>query len=236
MSVKIYTCAFHSDVYIDEAKLCIEALRKNGKFKGEIYLLTDMNVSITGVNVIKAKSNSIADSAAFRLKIFDYVIFDTSDIVIYLDTDIVTLRELPNFNYINNKVNVYGYNGVHGFSARKQIEKSFAGHLTSDINIVNKYPFCTGLLIFRATDNIKSLFQETYELFKENEKIKNINACWEQPMLNLVLAKNDMYEISLNEYVHEERTRTPIKDTIVFNHLCGMRGPTRKNIMKKYIS
>ena len=91
------------------------------------------------------------------------------------------------------------------------------------------------MLIFRPTAKIEVLFKESYQLFKYIEKIKNLNGCWEQPMLNLVLAKHDMYEISLNEFVHEERTRTPIKDTVIFNHLCGMRGPLRKNIMKKYI-
>lgn len=234
MAVKIYTCAFRSNIYIDEAKLCIEALRKNGKFQGEIFLLTDLNVNISGVNVIKAECRSISDSAAFRLKIFDYVKFHQDDIVIYMDTDVVTLKRLPNFTIHDNKVHVYGYNGEH-FPKRKQIEKSFAGHITNDVNIVNMYPFCTGILVFKPSKNIESLFKEAYQLFEYHEKMNNINDCWEQPMLNLVLARNDMYEISLNEFVHEQRTNKAIRDSVVFNHLCGMRGPSRRNIMSSYI-
>ena len=143
-----------------------------------------------------------------------------------MDTDVVTLKRLPNFTINDDKVHVYGYNGEH-FPKRKQdarvdlyescravncTTKPFAGHITNDVNIVNMHPFCAGILVFKPTKNIESLFKEAYQLFEYHEKMNNINDCWEQPMLNLVLARNDMYEISLNEFVHEQRTNKAIRD------------------------
>jgi hypothetical protein len=62
-----------------------------------------------------------------------------------------------------------------------------------------------------------------------------INGCWEQPALCFTLIETDMYNISLNNLVYEERTKTKPSNSAVFNHFCGLRGPIRYTNMKKYI-
>jgi len=49
------------------------------------------------------------------------------------------------------------------------------------------------------------------------------------------LIEQDMYDISLNESVYEERTRGAIHDAHTFNHFCGSRGNTRYMHMKQYL-
>ena len=44
-----------------------------------------------------------------------------------------------------------------------------------------------------------------------------------------------MYDISLNDFVYEERDRAMIKDSHIFNHFCGLRGYSRYINMKKYV-
>ena len=67
MSVKIYTCAFHSDIYIDEAKLCIEALKKNGKFIFTVFEAKQKDIELNSF-LLYSHSNNYITSLADRLK------------------------------------------------------------------------------------------------------------------------------------------------------------------------
>jgi quinolinate synthase len=40
-----------------------------------------------------------------------------------------------------------------------------------------------------------------------------VNNCWEQPALCFILIEQDMYDISLNDFIYEERNKTKIKDS-----------------------
>jgi lipopolysaccharide biosynthesis glycosyltransferase len=228
--LKIYTCAFRNQCYLEEAKVCIESLRTNGQFQGPIYLLTDMEVTIPNVEVIKTNCTSVELSAAYRIKVFDYIKeYDSNDIFLYLDTDIVTLKPLPSFNDIDDKVNVYGY------SWRKQAEHSFSGFLTNDPHFTEKNATSSGVLLFRPSLKVKKIFDEIYELYYGLIQRGHINAMWEQPSICFKLIEHDMLNSSLNDYVYEERSKKPITEQHIFNHFCGMRGDDRYKKMKKYL-
>ena len=229
-------CAFKSEAYLNEAKICIRTLREAGNFTGDIYLFTDLISNLKNVNVVNIECSDIYNAAAMRLKYFEYVKTQASDIILYLDTDILILKNLPDLGYIDDKVHVYGYNGEFGWTKRLQAESSFAGHLINDTNITEQHPFCSGILLFRPTSIIENLFSTVCEYYNDQIKNNRVNSCWEQPALNLVLCKHNMFEISLNRYVHEERNKKPIHESVVFNHFCGMRGAGRASLMNKYIN
>lgn len=235
-NLKVYICAFKSEAYLHEAKICIKTLREAGKFTGEIYLFTDLISNLKNVNIVNIECSDIYNAAAMRLKFFEHVNTRASDIILYLDTDIMILKNLPDFKYIDDRVHVYGYNGEFGRAKRFQTESSFAGYLTNDINISEQHPFCSGILLFRPTNIIKNLFSTVCEHYNNQIKNNRVNSCWEQPALNLVLCEHNMYKISLNKYVHEERDKKPIHESVVFNHFCGMRGTRRASLMNKYIN
>jgi lipopolysaccharide biosynthesis glycosyltransferase len=218
--------------YIEEAKICIQSIRKNGCFNGEIYLFTDINTTIENVNVIKITDvKNVYDSASYRTRILEHNIFNNNDIILYLDTDIVVLQPIDILlNIVNDKICVYGYPN------RLQNETSFAGLITKDINIINKPAFCSGILLFKVSDNIKNIFNQIWNYYQEQIKNNNVNSCWEQPVLCYILIKYNIYDILLNEYVYEERQHNKITEKILFNHFCGIRGPDRKKKMKKYIN
>lgn len=228
--LKVYLCAFIKKEYIEEAKICIQSLRKNGCFNGPIYLFTDMDISISGIEVIKVKCQSVFLSASFRTRLFEYIKdFSDDDIFLYLDTDIVILKPLPSFDDIGEKIQTYGY------PLRTQKEQSFAGFITNDINYTSKTAICSGILLFRPSLKVKKVFDDTYKLYNILIINKKINGCWEQPALCYTLIKHDMYDISLNNYVYEERTKSKITDLQIFNHFCGLRGLERYKKMKKYL-
>ena len=235
--LRIYMCAFKKECYIKEAQICITSLRTKGQFKGPIYLFTDMDVVLTNINIIKVKCESIPLSAGFRTQVFNYIKdYDCNDIFLYLDTDIVILKPLPDFNFIGNKIQVYGYpiGGSVG-PAKTQVVHSFSGFITNNPHYTKQVAICSGILLFRPSLKVKTVFDETYELYKELIKKKKINLCWEQPSLCFKLIEHDMFTISLNEYVYEERFKKPITDLHIFNHFCGMRGNTRYIKMKEYL-
>jgi hypothetical protein len=228
--LKIYLCAFLNKIYIEEAKVCIESIRTNGCFKGTIYLFTDMDVFIEGVEIIKTTCASIQLSACYRTRLFDHIKdISKDDIFLYLDTDIVVLKPLPSFDHIGDKIHVYGY------PSRRQKEPSFSGFITDDINYTSQTAICSGILLFRPSPKVKKVFDDIYKLYMDLIKKNKINACWEQPALCYILIEQDMYDISLSEYVYEERTKSKITDLQVFNHFCGMGGDSRYNNMKKYL-
>ena len=114
--LKIYICACKNKFYLKEAKICIDSIRKNGQFNGLIYLLTDipqfikeLEFNLTNLEVIKVNCKTNKLSAALRTQIFNYIEnYDHNDIFLYLDTDIVIVKPLPTFDYIDDKYESYG--------------------------------------------------------------------------------------------------------------------------------
>ena len=230
--LKVYLCAFKQRCYLEEAKICIRSLRTNGMFKGPVYLFTDMeDDTLSDVEVIKTSCECIPLAASFRVRLFYYIKnINKNDIFLYLDTDIVVLKPLPSFDTIDNKIQVYGY------TSRNQNEPSFSGFITEDPYFTSKMAICSGILLFRPSVEVIKVFDEIYEMYQKLIKENKINACWEQPSLCYKLIEHDCYVVSLNDYVHEERRNTPLKDTVVFNHFCGLRGETRYAKMNHYLS
>lgn len=235
--LKIYTCAFLNENYLNEAKISIESLRTNGAFDGPIYLITDMSCSIDGVNVIYASCPDVPTSSAFKLKVFEYIKdFSDDDIVLYLDTDIVLLKPIPSFNDIDDKINFYEY------PSQKQNLIYFAGFITEDPEIISKQAFSAGLFVFRPSEAVKDTFSKAFSLFSDLNKKGKINGCWEQPALCYTVIKENMYTLSLTPYIYEERWKDWYiapdgrpKESHIFNHFCALRGVNRQTEMKKYL-
>jgi hypothetical protein len=228
MVLKIYLCAFLKKEYVEEARVCIESIRTKGLFTGPIYLFTDMNVEIEGVIILKATCTSVPLAASYRTRLFDHIHdFSKDDVVLYLDTDIIVMKPLPTFDTIGDKIQVYSY------TDKTQEHEHFCGFITDDRNYIRKPAICSGILLFRPTDKIRNLFDETYELYQQLIKRQKINACWEQPALCFKLIEHDLYTISLNDLVHEERWEKKIEDSVIFNHFCGLRALDRYKKMKK---
>jgi hypothetical protein len=228
--LKVYLCAFLNQVYIEEARICIESLRINGCFSGPIYLFTDHDVEITGVEIIKVECESVPLSASFRTRLFEYINdFTIDDIFLYLDTDIVILKSLPSFDSISEKIHVYGY------PSRTQEGNNFSGFITDDLKYTSATAINSGILLFRPSEKVKEVFNDTYDLYKKLILEGKLNSCWEQPALCFMLIKQDMCDISLNKLVCEERALPKNIDSCIFNHFCGLRGKFRYISMKKYL-
>lgn len=237
-NLHIIQCCFFKDNYYKEAILSIKSIRNNGKFNGKISLICDklvinhasifhdLNVNIKIVDDCK----NIASSSGYRLKMIDTLNLQYNENILYLDTDIMILKPiiLPK---LNNKVNGYGPSNT------TQNTKSYAGLLTKDHNILKMPALNAGILYFNPNNKIHTCFKNAWNNLQKN--IKKVTDVWEQPYLNLELCKNNLYTLSLNDIVFEERwikeKNMLCKDNYIFNHFCGLRGDTRKIKMEKYL-
>lgn len=234
--MRVVYCAFNKQNYIDEAIVSITSLRERGRFFGNVSLITNLNIDKNvkqnlNLDVIFTEEfNSTELSAGARLKIFDLIKFNENEIIMYLDTDIVLLKNLPDFSNITNKFYVYGY------PHRTQKDKSFAGLLTTEINILKQQSINTGILIFRNNilnrNVLKNSWNKYYQDIKNNVKI---SSKWEQPYLCYELCKSGLYEHKLNSIVGEEREKENINSKTVFIHFCTLRGIERVKLMRKYL-
>lgn len=221
-------CAFLTSHYIEEAKLCINSIRTYGCFQGPIYLFTDKDVKIPSVNVIHVPCSSVEESAVIRTRVFEYMKYTSDDIFLYMDTDILCIKPIPSFDTLDEKIHVYGYPN------KTQKEESFCGFLTNDERYISKPSISSGILLFRPSEKVKQVFDETYKMYTQLILDKKINGCWEQPALCYQLITYDMYSITLNEYVYEPRTRKNHTEDTLFVHFCGLRSVRRFQQMKSY--
>ncbi|ADO67315.1 hypothetical protein crov282 [Cafeteria roenbergensis virus] len=233
--MKIIYCAFNKLSYLQEAFVSIQSLRKYGKYQNIIYLITNLNVKQSIIKTLNLcifftnKFNSVQLAAGARLKILELIPFENDEICVYLDTDIIILKEL-NIPTVTNKFMVYGYPN------RTQKDKSFAGLLTNNHYIINQPSINTGILIFKNNIINRKILTEAWNYYF-NDIINNIKISnkWEQPYLCYKLCEYNNYEHKLNNIVGEERNLNTINNKTIFNHFCTLRGDNRINLMKKYL-
>ena len=237
--LRIVLCAFFKQTYIDQAKLCIKSIRENGDFSGQIDLITNIDCNIDNINIIKVYDcKDINDAFAYRLKMLDILDWKETDIFLYLDTDIIVMKRLLNLKYNNEKVNVY----THKTAPKNQDNNWYAGLLTKDQKILKQKPFCSGILLFEPSNKIKQIYKEIWNLFQNDKKYNKKNLEFgDQPYINYKLCQHNLYDISLNNVVFDERTKynnlkLNVNNSHIFNHFCGYKGDDVINLMKKYIN
>lgn len=244
--LRIVLLAFTEDHYIQEATICIESLRKNGRFIGLIDLITNcphasfpqyLEVHVHHVDDV----DNVMKAAGYRLRILEILQWHPEDIFLYLDTDIVCMKDMSVFNdftkTIDGQLHVYGYE----HQGRTQAHENMAGFLTSESDILQQTAWCSGILLFRPTDDIRKALLDTWDMYTDHmNKGKHINSCWEQPFICLVFCSLRLCSITLTKFVMEERHKAvgfyaKIDDCCVFNHFCGLRGKNRQSLMRKYV-
>lgn len=207
--MKIIYCAYGNN-YLTEAKVAIESLSAYNDYPVELI----------------GDYNSVEESAGGKLRILEDIPHEENEIMLYLDTDIVTLGAIPVIDP-KDKICMYGYPN------RSNAEGSFAGFISTDKDILSKQPVNGGMMLFRATKSNRELFSHIYNQYINGKK----NSCWEQPYLNYWLHKTRKVNINLNDYVFEYRyQKTQSNEKQVFCHFCGLRTAGRVEMMRDLLN
>lgn len=250
--IRIVMCCFMNRDYLEEANLSIQSIRRVGKFQGKITLITDfadvhMNEYDIDIHVVPPVER-IEMGAGYRLKMLDLLNWESSDIFLYLDTDVLCVNDMKFFiNHamnIDDKLHVYGLDEL-GFTQRTHPASGhFASSLTNDPKICNQPAWSSGILLFRPSQKMMDAFCQTHSMytnFLSNHPMYTNE--WEQRFLCYIFCDMEYYNISLNPFVCEEYYRYPASYTfgkrpgnhLVLNHFCGLRGHRRKQLMQHYL-
>ena len=247
--LRIVFCCFSHDDFLQEAFISIESLRCIGKFKGNITLVTEFtnvqNKMIDDIIIVETPTNKDLGPAT-RLRILDLINYNSNDVILYLDTDVLCVGEMDFFvefcKTIDDDLQVYGYEET----SRKQSGKTFALRYTNDKSILDQVAWCSGILLFRPSIIIKETFQKAYTHYENHLKTCGDDDMWEQPSLCLKFCENRRYKTTLDPFVYEERMshtnfqgKSPsLHPNInpVFNHFFGSRGPDRNKNMRKILN
>jgi hypothetical protein len=206
----------------------IESMGKNHHYHmikdGKFALLPEFEQSTRH----SAEATTPHEASALKLKIIDIIKPKEGELVLFLDTDVLMVRPLPDLEP-KDKIMVYGYPN------RSQAEPSFAGFL---LNEPRHRPFLrehiginAGILLFRNVEPVRQLFKMAHLEFTEDMERGKVSPCWEQPYLCRELIETERYDTSLTPYVTEARS-SGITENTVFHHYCGLRGLDRANLMR----
>jgi len=198
--VLVYMVVFHNRFYLNLLRLMMATVRLNvsnlekytflvmtsADFKSEVDAISALVGIPIRVHVLDI--HSFFHSAAAKCRIYEYPAIDEFSKVIYLDTDILIekdigdiLADLP----AEDKVyaiedGVLSHPGNGGWYFTPETCAS-----PEDTPAVN-----TGVLAFRNTPHIRSVFEECCEfMFSEEKKGGDMPCCLEQPFINFIFYK-----------------------------------------------
>lgn len=249
--LRIVMCCFINPNYLEETKVSIKSIREVGKFNGRITLLTDFtDVELKEYDVdihLVPPLESVDVAAGYRLKVVELLDWDPRDIFLYLDTDILCVKNMQSFVdhavKIDNRLHVYGFNELGLTQGNHPFPQYYGGSLTSDPHILNQPAWCSGILLFRPSSDIASNFKQAYSDYVNYvPKTKMDVPPWEQPFLCYTFGLTNMYTISLNTFVSEERYNhkrrcaKPPGENATFHHFNGYRSQHRTHMMKQRLA
>lgn len=232
----IYICVFFNKDYIKLLDLLIKSLHTNGninKQTTDILIVSSSAFKPLIENIASQYAfsfkyciltiSTLFESASARLKLFNYNDIDLSlyEKILYLDTDILINNDLNtifNLDIDSNKIyaleegNIgHEYWGGQFFNFTKYNRNTLA--------------FSSGILYFKNTPEIKSLFDKILNHIKDfiSSKQYSIPICLEQPFIVYNSIINEQYNNTLmKSYI--ENNPSIVKENIIIYHFPGGPG------------
>lgn len=186
-----------------------------------------------------------------KLSIFDYQIIHQYKNVLYIDLDVLCLK---NINELFNEFDIY-YENIQYPQKNELLYVSKESNKTEDHILKwwsmedythndleffkNKqiYPFNAGIFAFKTTHSMKTHFQNVWEMIKESIK-NNKLYFYEQAYMNVYFNRRNL--ICSQFFNIDNYVLSPTKDVLYQNkiiHFCGSPGNAnyKNEIMKDYI-
>lgn len=242
----IYSCVFGDKSYLKIFELLLKSLVLFGninknitylvycsfEFKSkieELLNLFDINHFIECVEI-----EEIFDMAAYRLNIFSFNNINLFSKILYLDTDVLIIKDINEIFNMNIENKLY---------AKKEVWTTECGEHGSELfkeNNPKVESFCSGVMFFNNCNEIRYLFSETIKHIDKDKKENNLKIIptgLEQPYIVYNSIINNLYinESDINHYVNNFYN---LKDNIytlnIIMHVVGKTGwgSYKQNTMK----
>lgn len=204
----IYICVFHKENYINLLKLLITSISVKANIDKEttdILIMTSPSFHPLIVKKLEDFNlplhyyildlHSLFDAACSRLNIFNYENIHKYNKILYLDTDILLNSDVNIlFNLELSSEKLYALEeGNIGSTSKGAVFFDFTKY---DINLS---AFTSGILLFKNSDCMKSLFNTIqshivdYVYINKNE----IPPCYDQPFIVYNAISQDKYDIQI---------------------------------------
>jgi len=242
----LYMGTFLKEEYLAMLRLLLQTIIQYTNLEGiDILIITsherkeavqtianDLNISLRTMiveNVIAARDASIA-----KLNIFDYEHIDDYGKILYLDTDMLTQKDLSPIFKLPIENRTY-------FVGEGTIEDDFHGSWFFDLTQMDRtiVGMNGGAFFFPNTPEIKTLFQicRDHIALHKNHSFPNPE-CFEQPYLNYHFIGSGYYNSTvLSEYIQLSLNNPTIKPNTSIIHFAGNQENVQNKIirMKDYI-
>jgi lipopolysaccharide biosynthesis glycosyltransferase len=242
----LYMGVFLKEEYLAMLRLLLQTIIQYTNLEGiDILIITsherkeavqtianDLNISLRTMiveNVIAARDASIA-----KLNIFDYEHIDDYGKILYLDTDMLTQKDLSPIFKLPIENRTY-------FVGEGTIEDDFHGSWFFDLTQMDRtiVGMNGGGFFFPNTPEIKTLFQicRDHIVLHKNQSFPKPE-CFEQPYLNYHFIRSGYYNSTvLSEYIQLSLHNPTIKPNTSIIHFAGNQENVQNKIirMKDYI-
>lgn len=230
----IYICIFYQENYIELLKLLITSMSANAninKDTTEILLITSpsfkplIEKKLEGfdlpIRYYILDLHTIFEAACSRLEIFNYIEIDKYHNILYLDTDILLnsdVNVLFNLDLASDKLYVLE-EGTIG-------HEYWGGESFYDFTIHNKNTtaFTSGILLFKNSESMKSLFDsiKSHIIDHVYTKKNSIPGCLDQPFFVYNAITQNKYDNQLlKKYLENNPSRVNV-DKIVYHFPGGI--------------
>lgn len=241
----IYSCIFGDKSYLKIFELLLKSLALFGninknitylvycsfEFKNkieELFNIFDISHFIECVEI-----EEIFDMAAYRLNIFNFKNINLFSKILYLDTDVLIIKDINEIFNMNIENKLY---------VKKEWTTKYKEHgsILFKENNPNVDSFCSGVMFFNNCNEIKYLFSEIIKHIDKDKKENNLKIIptgLEQPYIVYNSINNNLYnnESDINNYVNNySNTNVLIYQKNVIIHVNGNTGwgSYKQNVMK----
>jgi hypothetical protein len=235
-------CVFHQEGYIKLLKLLITSISVKGNINKEttdILIITSpsfqplIQKELEGFDLplhyYILDLHTLFEAGCARLNIFKYDNIGKYNTLLYLDTDILVNFDVNVlFNLDISTEKIYGFE--NGF-----IGHAFWGSMFFDFTKHNRATsaFTSGILLFRNSDSMKSLF-DTIQLHIVDyiyTKKNTIPVCLDQPFIVYSAISQNKYDNQvLNKYIEDNPAATHVEKIIY--HFSGGPGSYDSKLSK----
>ena len=198
----VYLGVFVNKDYLELLKILFITVKLYSKLDTIDFLILTCSDFVPAINNISVTlgiplktmiidESRMAGGAFARLYIFEYEHIMSYDKILYLDTDIVVQGDLMNLFNETIEDKIYGLK-------EGTIEHEIHGGWWFDFSTIDKNTvgINSGILLFKPTETMKSLFTETLNHVDEL-KNKAMPQCADQPFVNYHFIKANKYDIQL---------------------------------------
>src|SRR5579883_933526 len=194
----VYVALAHQKQYVDLLQMLMSSMVKFGSHSShrqdyDFLVITDSQLEplIKGLPIAKfckpkifsvGKVNGLFGACSLRLRIFDYPEVGNYDKILYLDTDILILKDLSwvfDLDFKQDEIQVFDEGG--------SLNHPFWGWCFTPSEVAemkDKGGFTSGVLLFRNGEFMQGVFRKAIQMIEGYEKAGKMPPCYDQPVIN----------------------------------------------------